>query len=91
MPATDTTTQAAEVSRLFVASAARRRGVAVALLRQAMQWAEAHDLGLVLEVADHLQGAVALYERTGFRRVTTRQADWTTPDGQPVTLHQYRA
>ena len=80
----------AEVSRLFVAPAARRRGVAQALLQQAMHWAAANEQDLVLEVTDHLQAAWALYERAGFRRAGTKRADWTTADGQPVTLRQYR-
>jgi GNAT superfamily N-acetyltransferase len=81
---------AAEVSRLFVVPAARRSGVAQALLRQAIDWSAASDLDLTLEVTDHLRAARALYERTGFRLVRTYQAEWTAPDGQPVTLHTYR-
>jgi ribosomal protein S18 acetylase RimI-like enzyme len=81
---------AAEVSRLFVAPAARRQGVAQALLGQAMQWAAANEQDLVLEVTDHLKAARALYDRAGFRRLGTKLADWTTPGGQPVVLHQYR-
>jgi GNAT superfamily N-acetyltransferase len=80
----------AEVSRLFVAEGARHQGAAGALLRRAMQWAAARDLDLMLEVAGHLRDAIALYERTGFRHVTARLADWTGPGGRPVTLHQYR-
>jgi GNAT superfamily N-acetyltransferase len=79
----------AEVSRLFVAPAARRQGVAQALLHQAMHWATTNEQDLVLEVTDHLQGAQALYERAGFHRSATKQADWTTPNGHPVTLHRY--
>jgi GNAT superfamily N-acetyltransferase len=79
----------AEVSRLFVAPAARRHGVASALLETVMQTAVANDLDLFLDVTDHLGGARALYQRAGFRLVSTRQADWTTADGDPVTLHRY--
>lgn len=79
----------AELSRLFVVPAARRRGVARALLAQAMRWAANNQLALMLEVTGHLQPARALYERTGFRLTGTRQATWATPDGHPVTLHQY--
>jgi GNAT superfamily N-acetyltransferase len=79
----------AEVSRLFVVPAARRQGVARMLLQEAADWAAASGLDLVLEVTDHLRAARALYEQTGFRLVSTAQADWTTPDGQPVTLHHY--
>jgi ribosomal protein S18 acetylase RimI-like enzyme len=90
LPASPAGPAAAEVSRLFVAPAARRQGVAQALLQQAMHWAEVNGQDRVLEVTDHLQAARALYERAGFRRLGTKRADWTTADGQPVILHQYR-
>jgi GNAT superfamily N-acetyltransferase len=80
---------AAEVSRLFVVPAARRHGVASALLDTVMGAAAADDLELFLDVTDHLRDARALYQRAGFRLISTRQADWTTPDGGPVTLHRY--
>jgi GNAT superfamily N-acetyltransferase len=80
---------AVEVSRLFVVPAARRRGVALALLEKSMHWAEANDRDLVLDVTDDLRAARALYARTGFRLADTALADWTTPDGQPVILHRY--
>lgn len=80
---------AAEVGRLFVISSARRQGIARALLQQATHWATANDLDLMLDVTDHLRAARALYEQAGFRLIGTRRADWTTPDGQPVTLHRY--
>jgi GNAT superfamily N-acetyltransferase len=81
--------RSAEVSRLFVVPAARRRGVASALLETVMGAAAENDLDLFLDVTDHLAGARALYQRAGFRLITTTQADWTTPDGRPVTLHRY--
>jgi GNAT superfamily N-acetyltransferase len=79
----------AEVSRLFVVPAARRQGAASALLEVAMGAATADDLDLFLDVTDHLRAARALYGRAGFRLVSTAHADWTTPDGHPVTLHRY--
>ena len=79
----------AEVSRLFVVPAARRQGIALALLQKALHWATLNEIDLVLEVTDHLRAAQTLYERIGFGRINTKQAGWTTPDGQPVTLHQY--
>jgi len=81
--------RSAEVSRLFVVPVARRQGVAFALLDTAMRSAAATDLDLILEVTDHLGAARALYELVGFRLVSTAQADWTKPDGRPVTLHRY--
>jgi GNAT superfamily N-acetyltransferase len=79
----------AEVSRLFVAPAARLQGVAQALLDQAKHWAATNEQDLVLEVTDNLQAAQKLYERSGFRHSATKQADWTTPAGHPVTLYKY--
>lgn len=89
LPASAGAEHAVEVSRLFVIPAARRQGIALDLLQKATDWAAANELDLMLDVTDHLRAARALYERTGFRLNGTRQADWTTPDGQPVTLHQY--
>ena len=79
----------AEVSRLFVVPAARRQGVASLLLESVMRSAVANDLDLFLDVTDHLRDARALYQRAGFRLISTTQADWTTPDGLPVTQHRY--
>jgi ribosomal protein S18 acetylase RimI-like enzyme len=73
----------AEVSRLFVVPAARRQGVAAALLETAMGAAAENGLGLFLEVTDHLRAARSLYERAGFRLVSMAPAGWTTPDGRP--------
>jgi GNAT superfamily N-acetyltransferase len=81
--------RAAEVSRLFVAPAARRQGVAQALLSTAIGWATSNGLDLVLDVTDELRPARALYERAGFQLAGTTVADWTAPGGQPVTLHRY--
>jgi len=89
-PSFSTVSQSAvELSRLFVTPEVRRKGIAAALMQATMRWAAAKDLDLELEVTDHLQAARALYERSGFRLVATKQADWTTPDGAPVTLHHY--
>jgi GNAT superfamily N-acetyltransferase len=81
--------RSAEVSRLFVVPAARRRGVASALLQAVLGAAADNDLDLFLDVTDHLRDARALYQRAGFRLISTGQADWPTPDGGPVTLHRY--
>jgi ribosomal protein S18 acetylase RimI-like enzyme len=89
LPASSAGQAVAEVSRLFVAPAARRQGVAQALLQQAIHWATANERDLVLEVTDNLGAAQALYERAGFRRSATQLADWTTPAGHPVTLYKY--
>lgn len=80
---------AAEFSRLFVDPAARRQGVAQALIQQAQDWAADRDLDLTLWVTDHLGPARTLYANAGFTLVNSVVADWTTPDGGPVTIHRY--
>lgn len=80
---------AAEFGRLFVDPAARRQGIAQALLRHAKEWAAVRDLDLVLWVTDHLRAARTLYAGAGFTLTRTEVADWTAPDGSPVTVHRY--
>lgn len=83
-------TQVASVARLFVAPEARGHGLGARLLGHARQWAADGGIGLVLEVtAEERSSAVALYERTGWRRIDTQEALWTAPDGKPVFLHRY--
>ena len=81
--------RSAELSRLFVVPAARGHGVGSALLETVMGAATEDDLDLFLDVTDHLREARALYQRVGFRLMSTTEADWRTPDGGPVTLHRY--
>ncbi|TXS01824.1 GNAT family N-acetyltransferase [Streptomyces sp. col6] len=81
----------AAVSRLFATATARRRGVARALLAAAARAAAGDGLRPVLEVEDGGRAAVALYERSGWRRVGSRPGDWTTPDGRTALLHTYTA
>ncbi len=80
---------AAEISRLFVAPSAQGRGIARALLDQARAFAAERGLQLTLQVTTGQDAAIALYERTGWRRTGT-VFGWTTPDGD-VHLHQYTA
>jgi GNAT superfamily N-acetyltransferase len=80
----------AELSRLYVIPAARRRSLASALVRQARSWAAEHGYELTLHVTDeHRSAAVAFYEATGWRFSHTTGADWTTPDGSRVRLRHY--
>nr|BFE60095.1 hypothetical protein GCM10020063_046210 [Dactylosporangium thailandense] len=80
----------AELSRLFVTPAARRRSLARALVGHARSWAAEHGYELTLNVADERRsGAVAFYEATGWRHSHTTDADWTTPEGRPATLRHY--
>jgi putative acetyltransferase len=60
----------AEVRRMFVTRAARRAGVAAALLGELER--RAHAMGyrlLRLETGNRQAPAIALYERCGFRRI----------------------
>lgn len=81
----------AEVARLFVAPEARGQGVGTALLATACAWARSHDLRPALQVLDHDHAAVALYERSGWRRVA-RGPTFPAPNGgAPATLLSYVA
>ena len=80
-----------ELSRLFVAPAARRHSIAAALLSQAENWAAEHHHTLTLTVTDeHRSAAVAFYEAAGWQHTATTKATWTTPNGAPVHLRHYR-
>jgi GNAT superfamily N-acetyltransferase len=81
----------AEVSRLFVAPAARGQQLGAALLTTASSWADAQGLGLSLEVVDDAAPAAALYERLGWRLVERRPATWMAPTGHRPLLRVYRA
>ncbi|MEU4218663.1 GNAT family N-acetyltransferase [Actinoplanes sp. NPDC026623] len=81
----------AELSRLYVTPAARRRSVAGALVGRVRSWAAERGYGLTLNVVtdEHRWAAVAFYEATGWRHSHTTDADWTAPDGRPVKLRHY--
>jgi GNAT superfamily N-acetyltransferase len=79
-----------EIGRLFVAPAGRGLGLGAALLETAGGRADDEGYGLELEVvADERSHAIALYERTGWRRTGTVTAEWTRPDGGRVQVHRY--
>jgi ribosomal-protein-alanine N-acetyltransferase len=72
----------AEVLTLAVTPATRRRGVASALLRQAMATALAcGSRAVFLEVATDNPGAQALYLAHGFGEVGRRPAYFSRPGG----------
>jgi ribosomal-protein-alanine N-acetyltransferase len=78
------------INRLFVTPAARGHKVGYRLLSEARTWAQAEGLALALEVvATEGSAAIALYENSGWRRVATVPADWSTGDGAVVMVHQY--
>ena len=76
-------TDEGELSRLFVGPGFRGGGTARALVGAA----RAASGGLFLEVAG--EAAAAFYERTGWTHTGTETADWTAPDGSPVTVRRY--
>jgi GNAT superfamily N-acetyltransferase len=80
---------AGSVSRLFVVPSAQGQGLATALLRRSLRWASSQGMSLSLEVDHTRRAAISLYERAGWRRTHSTQAEWTTPDGKPITLHHY--
>lgn len=74
------------LNRLFVAPEGRGLGAAKALLAKAGQWAREHGVDrLVLDVVHTSTAAIALYERTGWRRTHSTPADW----GADLTVHHY--
>jgi GNAT superfamily N-acetyltransferase len=85
------TVSGTEVGRLFVAPAARRRGVAAGLLDAVRAWAAVQQMALTLEIVDAPRSAPAmdLYERTGWQHTRTTTASWTAADGSPVRLRHY--
>lgn len=67
---------------LMVAASHRRQGIGTALLHAAVGWAR--DVGvhkLELHVFPYNEGAIALYERFGFRREGYRRAHYRRADG----------
>ena len=77
------------ITRLYTDPATRRHGMARELLDVATGCAR--DLGLqpVLDVVDDATGAIALYERAGWRLAGTQPAWWTDPDGSTPTIRIY--
>jgi ribosomal-protein-alanine N-acetyltransferase len=70
----------AEILTLAVAPAARRRGLARALVEAlALQARELHAKALFLEVAADNEGAIGLYHAAGFERVGLRRAYYARP------------
>lgn len=77
------------MSRLFVLPEARGRGLAESLFRHAWEAAEAAVLRPVLDVHQKNRAAIKLYERLGWQRVASVNANWTDPDGTVPTVHVY--
>jgi GNAT superfamily N-acetyltransferase len=78
------------VSRLFVSPAARGLGIGAALLDHVRGEAVAAGLHAVLDVLSTDTGAVALYERLGWRHLGDAEQRWGQPE-RAVTLRCYAA
>ncbi|MGX1851856.1 GNAT family N-acetyltransferase [Streptomyces sp. NBC_01456] len=78
-----------EISRLYVAPAARGAGLGRRLLRTAEAAATARGLRPVLEVKTTDTAAIALYERLGWLRGGTERQEWGP--GEVVWVHRYAA
>lgn len=81
------THELAVVARLLVAPAERRSGIARRLLAAAAAEAHARELWPILDVATHFAGAIALYERCGWRRVA--QVTVQIPGADPLDEFVY--
>ena len=75
------------VSRLFVSPQARGLGFGRALLDVAVRDARRRGLALVLDVVTSFGGAIALYERSGWKRIGT--ASVAMPNDKPIDEYVY--
>lgn len=79
------------IAKLFVAPNTRGRGVGAALLAEARAEATTRTLCPALEVLGTDRDAIALYERMGWRRVTSVPAPWAHTSEGLAILHYYIA
>ncbi|MGK8523415.1 N-acetyltransferase family protein [Nocardia asteroides] len=77
------------VIRLFVVPGARRTGVGSRLLAAAVGSADSSGKRAVLTVEAGSAAAIAMYERSGWRRVHSGPGGWYTADGQEARVHYY--
>ena len=77
------------ITNLAVHPAYRRQGIARSLLREAQEYAEAHDLArLTLEVRASNVPAIALYEGMGFTRDGIRPGFYDSPK-EDAAIYSY--
>ena len=77
------------IANLAVHPAYRRQGIARSLLREAQEYAEAHDLTrLTLEVRASNVPAIALYEGMGFTRDGIRPGFYDSPK-EDAAIYSY--
>ena len=78
------------IANLAVHPAYRRQGIARSLLREAQEYAEAHDLArLTLEVRASNVPAIALYEGMGFTRDGIRPGFYDSPKEHAAIYSYY--
>ena len=78
------------IANLAVHPAYRRQGIARSLLREAQEYAEAHDLArLTLEVRASNVPAIALYEGMGFTRDGIRPGFYDSPKEDAAIYSSY--
>ena len=75
------------VARLLVAPAARRAGVASALLDHAVDAARRRQRRPMIDVVTRFAAAITVYERRGWVRVG--QASMPIPDADPLEMYVY--
>lgn len=78
----------AELKRLFVAPSARGAGAARALIDVALRECERVGRVPMLQVRDGERAAIALYERTGWKRVDSYRISWPGSRGEHL-VHRY--
>jgi len=79
----------AEVSRLFVSPAARRRGIATQLLDALTHQADREGCALWLEVVEVSTAAIAFYEKLDRRLIDRGPAGWIAAQGRGPWLRRY--
>jgi GNAT superfamily N-acetyltransferase len=79
------------IAKLFVAPIARGRGMGATLLNTACAEARGRGMRPALEVLDSDRSAIALYERTGWRRLASVPVPWASTDDGQALLHYYLA
>ena len=76
-----------DISNVAVAPAARRRGIARALVAQMLQLAQRRELSFVtLEVRENNDGAIALYQQAGFVPVGRRRGYYERPREDAILM-----
>lgn len=77
------------ITNIAVHPAHRRQGIARALLQEAMDYAEAHDLTrLTLEVRPSNTAGIALYESMGFKKDGIRPGFYDSPK-EDAAIYSY--